>query len=158
MNKVIISGRLGAEPELRYTQSGMAVLNFSLAISRGKDKDGNDRGTDWPRCVAFDRKAEMINKWSGKGKRILVEGHLQTGKYTSKSGETHYTTDVYVDRAEIIDWPEQSGQQATASQSNFQRPQPDQGQYQRPQSAPDPQMNIDDIPAGFEELDDDVPF
>lgn len=166
MNKVVISGRLGQDPELKYAQSGTPVLRFSLALDRGKDKDGNDKGTDWPRCVAFGRTAEIINRYSGKGKRLLVEGRLQTGDYTSQAGEKHYTTDVIADRVEIIDWPERgtvsapaanTGQPAAcaAGANGYQRSQPDN----RPPAAPaEQQMGMNDVPAGFEYVADDVPF
>ena len=129
MNQVIISGRLTKDIELKYTTSQMAVARFSLALDRGKDKDGNDKGADFPNCVAFGRTAENLEKFSGKGLRISIIGHLQTGSY-DKDGQKVYTTDVIADRVEIIDWKG------------------------RTESAP----HQDDIPQGFAAIDEDIPF
>ena len=102
----------------------MAVARFSVALDRGKDKDGNSKGADFPSCVAFGKTAEAISKYSGKGLRISVTGRLQTGKYEDKNGTTHYTTDVVADRIEIIDWRERGEQmpQQSVAQEAFTPP------------------------------------
>lgn len=131
MNQVIISGRLTKDPEIRYTAgTQMAVASFTVALGRGKDKNGKDRGTDFPRCTAFGRTAENLEKFSGKGLRVQVIGHIHTDSY-EKDGVMHYTTDVICDRVEFIDWKgsnQQSGQQA------------------------------DYAPEGFSAIDEDIPF
>lgn len=104
MNKVVLIGRLTNDIELRYTNTQAAVASFALAINRGKDRDGNDRGADFPRCIAFNRTAETLSKYSKKGGRVAVEGHIQTGSYKKQDGSTAYTTDIIVDHFEIIDW------------------------------------------------------
>lgn len=104
MNKVIISGRVTKDIEVNYTASQMAVARFSLALDKGKDKDGNSRGADYPNVVVFGRTAENLEKFSGKGLRLEVEGHIQTGSYEDKNGTKHYTTDVVAERIEFIDW------------------------------------------------------
>ena len=104
MNKVILIGRLTSDPELRYTDSQVAVLRFNIAIDRGRDKNGNDRGADFPSVLAFGRTAENMSKFVGKGNRVAIEGHIQTGKYQNKNGDTVYTTDVIAEREEFIDW------------------------------------------------------
>lgn len=114
MNQVIISGRLTKDVECKYTQNQMAVARFSVALDRGKDKDGNSRGADFPNCVAFGRTAENLEKFSGKGLRVSIIGHLQTGSY-DKDGQKHYTTDVIADRVEFIDWKGQSESERAAS-------------------------------------------
>ena len=124
-NYVNILGRMTKDADLSYTNTGMAVARFSIALDRGKDKDGNSKGTDFPSCVAFGRTAEAISKYSGKGLRISVTGRLQTGKYEDKNGTMHYTTDVVADRIEIIDWREhgeQNSQQSFAPQEAFTPP------------------------------------
>ena len=129
MNKVFLIGRMTSTPELRYTDSQVAVLRFNIAIDRGRDKNGNDKGADFPSVLAFGRTAENLSKFVGKGNRVAIDGHIQTGRYTKQNGDTVYTTDVIADRVEFIDWKE-SG------------------------SKPDNQA-----PAGFETIsDDDVPF
>lgn len=129
MNKVTLLGRLTKDIELRYSNAGVAVAKFSLAIDRGKDQNGNSKGADFPNCIAFGKTAETLSKWSyGKGGRIMIEGHIQTGSYTNTKGDKVYTTDVIVDRLEIIDFKSKEEQQI-------------------------------DVPAGFEMVeDDDCPF
>lgn len=129
MNQVIISGRLTKDVETKYTQQGMAVARFTVALDRGKDKNGQDRGADFPSVVAFGKTAENLEKFSGKGLRVAVTGHLQTGNF-EKDGQKHYTTDVIADRVEFIDWKnsQQGSQQA------------------------------DYAPEGFSALDEDIPF
>lgn len=104
MNKVLLIGRLTNDIELRYTANQTAVASFALAINRGKDRDGNDKGADFPRCIAFNKTAETLSKYCKKGGRLAVEGHIQTGSYKKQDGSTSYTTDIIVDRFEIIDW------------------------------------------------------
>lgn len=131
MNKVIISGRLTKDVELRYTQNQMAVASFSLALDRGKDQNGASRGADYPNCIAFGKTAETLQKWSsGKGGRIMVEGRIQTGSY-EKDGRKVYTTDVVADRIEIIDF-KAKGEAPVQQQFG--------------------------VPEGFEAIDDDIPF
>lgn len=101
MNSVIISGRLTKDPNISYTQSQMAIARFNLAVSRGKDKEGNEQ-TDFPSCVAFGKTAELIEKYVSKGSKVLVQGRIQTGSY-EKDGRKVYTTDVAVDRIEFLD-------------------------------------------------------
>lgn len=132
MNQVIISGRLTKDVELKYTASQMAVASFSIALDRGKDKDGNSKGTDYPNCKAFGKTAENLERFSGKGLRVLLQGRLQTGSYEGKNGKV-YTTDVIADRIEIIDFKGSNQQQS------------------KPKSEPY-------APEGFAELDSDIPF
>ena len=112
MNQVIISGRICKDIELRYTPSQMAVAEFAVALDRGKDKDGNEKGADFPRCIAFGKTAEFLEKWTCKGNRVAVIGRIQTGSY-EKDGVKHYTTDIIADKVEIIDWKE-NGTKAAA--------------------------------------------
>lgn len=129
MNKVFLIGRMTSEPELRYTNAQTAVLRFNVALDRGKDKNGADKGADFPSVLAFGKTAENLSKFIGKGNRVAIDGHIQTGRYTKQNGDTVYTTDVIADRVEFIDWKE-SG------------PKPD-----------------NQAPEGFETIgDDDVPF
>ena len=106
MNKCFLIGRMTSTPELRYTDSQVAVLRFNIAIDRGRDKNGNDKGADFPSVLAFGRTAENLSKFVGRGNRVAIDGHIQTGKYTKQNGDTVYTTDVIADRVEFIDWKE----------------------------------------------------
>ncbi len=92
VNKVILLGNAGKDPELRYTQSGKAVARFSMATSE-KMKDGQDR-TEWHNITAWDKLAELVNRLVTKGGKVYVEGRLQTREYTDKSGQRRWSTEV----------------------------------------------------------------
>lgn len=94
LNKVIIMGRITQALELKQTPNGLAVLSFTVAVDKGKDK-----GADFIACVAWKEKAEFISKYFGKGRMIAVEGQLRTRTYDDKNGVKHYVTEVYVDQA-----------------------------------------------------------
>ena len=96
LNKVQIIGRLGADPEMKYTPQGSAVTTFSVASGRAwKDTNGQKREeTEWFRCVAWDKLAEICNQYLSKGARMYVEGRLKTRKYTDRDGIERYITEV----------------------------------------------------------------
>lgn len=96
INKVILIGNLGADPELRYTQSGDAVATFNLATSETwKGADGNKQEqTEWHRIVAFKRLAEICGEYLAKGSRVYIEGRIQTRKWQDKDGNDRYTTEI----------------------------------------------------------------
>ena len=97
MNNVSLLGRVCKDIELKQTQSGTAVVSFTIAVNRRFVKEGQPNA-DFINCVAWRGTAEFIAKYFGKGKMIGIVGSLQTGKY-DKDGQTHYTTDVIVDEA-----------------------------------------------------------
>ena len=124
MNSVIITGRLTKDVECKYTQSQMAVAQFTVAVNRPKDKDGKSVAdfprciafgkdgksvADFPRCIAFGKTAENLEKFTAKGRLIAVQGRIQTGKYKNRDGETVYTTDIIADRVEFLEWGEKKG-------------------------------------------------
>jgi single-strand DNA-binding protein len=129
MNVVAFLGRLTKDPEVRYTDSNMCIARFTLAV----DRIGKDKGADFPRCVAFGKTAEVIERYIKKGSQIAVSGHLQTGSY-EKDGQTVYTTDVIVDRMDFAGTSKQSDQAEA--------------------DAPTPQIDM----SGFAAMDDDIPF
>lgn len=136
MNNVVLIGRLTKDPELRYIpQSETAVANFTLAVDRPLAKE---KTADFIRIVAFGKTAELCERFLAKGRMVGVQGRIQTGSYKTQSGETRYTTEVYADRVEFIDWGEKGGS----------------GYEERP-SKP-----FENVPEGFQALDDDddVPF
>ena len=103
MNKVILCGRLTKDLEVRYGQNSQtAIGRFSIAVDRGKDKDGKDKGADFINCIAFGKTAETIERYFHKGDKILVEGRIQTGSYEGKNGKV-YTTDIAVERFEFVE-------------------------------------------------------
>lgn len=103
MNNVVLIGRLTRDPEVRYiSDSQMAVARFSLAINRGKDKNGNDKGADFPNIVVFGKRAENCERFLVKGSPVGIHGRIQTGKYTNKNGDTVYTTEVVANNVEFL--------------------------------------------------------
>ena len=114
MNSVVLIGRLTKDPEIRYvSESQTAVATFSVAIDRGKDKNGNDRGADFPRVTVFGRQAENCERFLAKGLRVAIQGHIQTGSYKDRDGRTAYTTDVIANRVEFLDFKDNSGSLST---------------------------------------------
>jgi len=104
-NKVILIGRLGRDPELRYTASGTPVANFPLATSETyTDKDGNKQEkTEWHRVVVWSKQAESVSNYLSKGRLALVEGSLQTRKWTDNQGHERYTTEIRAQRVIFLD-------------------------------------------------------
>lgn len=103
MNSVILSGRITRDPEVKQTQSQMSVARFNIAIDRGKDKNGESRGADFPSILAFGKTAELVGRYGFKGQLVAVQGRIQTGSY-DKDGSKVYTTDVVADRVEFLEW------------------------------------------------------
>ncbi len=98
LNKVMLIGNLGRDPEIRYSQQGTAVVNFPIATSeQWSDKNTGEKQekTEWHRIVAFGKQAEILEKYLSKGSKIYIEGRLQTSNY-EKEGQKHYTTDIIV--------------------------------------------------------------
>jgi len=111
INKVFLIGRLGKDPELKYTPGGKAVCNFSLATSeKWKDQSGEwQEKTEWHRCQAWGKIAENAAKWLNKGKLAYVEGKLQTRPW-EKDGQTHYTTEIVVREWQALEYEKQDNQ------------------------------------------------
>ena len=157
MNKVILIGRLSADPELRQTQSGISSCRFTVAVNRNFKNDKGEYEADFLTCVAWRQTAEFVSRYFNKGKMIALEGSLRSGKYTDKNHEdvTHYTTDVYVDNVEFCG--AKSGSDNTAAPTANTETQ-QQAPAPKPAPAPtqQPEFNLSD----FEEIlsDGDVPF
>lgn len=147
MNSVNLVGRLTRDPEVRYTSSQMAVARFSIAIDRGKDTDGNDRGADFPNVVVFGKQAENCEKYLEKGRQVAITGRIQTGSYTKQDGTKVYTTDVVADRVEFIGSKQDKGLQGSPTQPAVVQTLP---------------VDRDTVPEGFhaynEEDDGNIPF
>ena len=101
MNTVQLIGRLTRDPEVRYSQSGTAFASFSIAIDRGRDKEGNDKGADYPNISCVGKTAELVEKYLTKGRQVGIIGRIQTGSY-EKDGKRIYTTEVFADRVEFL--------------------------------------------------------
>lgn len=137
MNKVILIGNLTRDPELRQTQNGKSVVEFTVATSNGKDADGKDRPADFITCKAWNKQAEMIGKWFTKGKQICVTGKFTTDKYTDRKHEdvTHYNSYVLVNEVEFVGTKGNSGQQTQTAAAQPETP-----------TEPVESVNSEDIP------------
>lgn len=160
MNKVILVGRLTADPELRQTPQGTEMTRFTVAVDRRYRRDGGQQA-DFITCVAWRQQAEFICRYFNKGKLIGLEGQIQTRSWDGQDGKRQYATEVLVDNVEFIGSKSESGSNTQgAYQSNF-------GGYQSapaPNPMPQPQQSADD--SGFVDLnfgddlgsEDDLPF
>ena len=97
-------GRLTADPNIKHGE--ISVAKFSIAVDRGKDKDGKDKGADFPSITCFGKTADLIEKYMSKGRLVGIIGRIQTGSY-EKDGVKHYTTDVIAERVEFLDRKEE---------------------------------------------------
>ncbi|HDL98030.1 MAG TPA: single-stranded DNA-binding protein [Desulfobacteraceae bacterium] len=104
INKVILIGNLGADPEIRYTQSGTPVVNFRIATTeRWKDKDGQQQEqTEWHNIVAWKRLAEICGEYLAKGSKVYIEGKLQTRKWQDQNGNDRYTTEIIAKEMKML--------------------------------------------------------
>lgn len=103
LNKVILGGRLTAEPELRQTPQGIPVVSFSVAVNRRQSKAAAERTADFINCVAWRQTAEFISHYFHKGSAICVIGSIQTRSWTDQQGQKRYATEVVVDEATFVD-------------------------------------------------------
>lgn len=165
INKVILVGNLGNDPEVRYGQSGAAITTISVATSESwKDKDGNPQErTEWHRVKFFGRLAEIAGEYLKKGRQVYIEGSLRTEKYTDKSGVEKYSTDIIANEMQMLggnpgmggggeggeraERPARSGAPARSAGG------PTRGGYGNPSGGnPPPAQRNDPFP------DDDIPF
>ncbi len=104
VNKVILIGRLGADPELKYTPSGSAHARFNLATNRvWKDQEGNKQEkTNWHKVVAWGKLAEIMGEWLKKGRRVYIEGRIETRSFEDKNGARQWITEVVADNMEML--------------------------------------------------------
>ena len=121
VNKVILIGNLGSDPEVRYTPGGSAVANVTLATSsawRDKSSGQLQERTEWHRIVFFNRLAEIVGEYLHKGSKIYIEGSLRTRKWQDKSGMDRYTTEIISNEMQILDSKNSNSSQGN-SQANF---------------------------------------
>jgi single-strand DNA-binding protein len=160
VNKVILIGNLGRDPEVRYAPSGSAICNVTLATSRQwKDKTSGERQeeTEWHRVVFYDRLAEIAGEYLKKGRPVYVEGRLKTRKWTDKDGVERYTTEIVADQMQLLGSREGGGgggggDDTGGSHDGGQRSA--QAPRQAAASRPAPSKSS----TGFDDMDDDIPF
>ena len=172
INKVIIIGNLGRDPEVRYTPSGAAVCNVSVATTRNwKDKNSGDKveETEWHRVVFYDRLAEIAGEYLKKGRSVYVEGRLKTRKWADKDGKDNYTTEIVAEQMQLLGGREGGGGggnyggQNQGGDESFSREAPPETSSRpaarpaasRPAPAPAPAAKSS---TGFDDMDDDIPF
>lgn len=150
LNKVILVGNLGRDPEIRATQTGGKVSNLSIATSeRWKDRDGNrQEKTEWHRVVIFDQLADIAEKYLKKGSKVLIEGKLQTRKWQGNDGRDNYTTEIIVNGY--------GGQLTMLDGRGGDGMNPSDNQYDSNQSSYQQQNTQPRNPP--QDFDDDIPF
>ena len=154
INKVILIGNLGSDPEVRYMPSGGAVANLSLATSESwRDKQTGEQQdrTEWHRVVCFGRLGEIAGEYLKKGSKIYIEGRLQTRKWQDQNGQDRYSTEIVANDMQMLDSRGGMG----APGDNFGGPPP--GGASQPQSSQSSQSSSSSSP-GFDDFDDDIPF
>ncbi|RTE65042.1 single-stranded DNA-binding protein [Amphritea opalescens] len=186
VNKVILIGNLGNEPETKYLPSGNAVTNITVATSESwKDKQTGQQQerTEWHRVVFFNRLAEIAGEYLHKGSKVYLEGSLRTRKWQDQQGQDRYTTEIVASEMQMLDSrgdggnngyqqpqsggyqqpqqaPQQNYQPQQAPQQNYQKPpqpqQPPQQNYQKP--APQAAPQAPQPAPGLDDFDDDIPF
>ena len=157
INKVILIGNLGKDPELKFLQSGQPVANFSIATSeKWKDKSTGEtkEQTEWHNIIMFGKLAEIAGQYLKKGSSVFIEGRLQTRKWQDKNGQDRYTTEIIANEMKMLGG---RGDQSSGSASDSQSKESKHGYYQppTPQSARNNASFDAQSPAGF---DDDIPW
>lgn len=152
VNKVILVGNLGKDPELRYTPSGAAVVNFTVATSeRFKDRNGEQQErTEWHNIVAWRNLAEICGKYLHKGKQVYIEGKIQTRSYDDRDGNRRYITEIVADQMQMLGRAGDDAGYQRGGDFNQSRPaqQSSQTGGQQAESYEEPPFNPDD----------DIPF
>ena len=156
VNKVILIGNLGKDPETRFMPSGGAVTNITLATSESwKDKQSGQmqERTEWHRVVFFNKLAEIAGEYLKKGSKVYIEGSLRTRKWQGQVGQDRYTTEIVADQMQMLD---SRGDGGSMGGGNYERA--DQGGYGNAPSQGGSQGGYSNAPAPAADFDDDIPF
>ena len=136
LNKAILIGNLGRDPEVRYTPNGLAVANFSIATSETWTREGEkETRTEWHRIVAFGKLGEICGEYLAKGKQVYIEGRIQTRDWTDRDGNKRYTTEIVASNMLMLGARDMAGR--------------------APSSTPEPSPDFPNFP---NDKDDDIPF
>lgn len=172
INKVILVGNLGQDPEVKYMPNGNAVTNISIATSESwKDQQGQlQERTEWHRVVMFRKLAEIAGQYLRKGSQVYLEGKLQTRKWQDQNGQDRYTTEIVADNMQMLGGRQEGGQ-APAAQGGYQPQQPQQAPQASYQQMPGqggqqqgggfnqaPQQPSQPMQEPDFDFDDDIPF
>jgi single-strand DNA-binding protein len=164
VNKVILVGNCGRDPEIRYLPSGQAVANVSIATSsRRKDKNTGEtvEDTQWHRITFYDRLAEIAGEYVKKGRPIYVEGRLKYGKYTDKDGIEKNTVDIIATEMQLLGGREGMGGPSSGGDDEMGSAAPRRAAApaaSRPAGAPAQRPAASKPASGFDDMDDDIPF
>ena len=166
VNKVILMGNLGRDPEVRYAPSGAAVCNVSIATTRQwKDKSGERKEeTEWHRVVFYDRLAEIAGEYLKKGRPVYVEGRLKYGKYTDKEGVERYTTDIIATEMQLLGSRDGGGDDEGGGYSRSRESSRPEGRESResrdsaPRGGSRAPAPAKPAAGDFDDMDDDIPF
>ena len=171
INKVIIVGNCGQDPETRYLPSGGAVTNMSLATSEAwKDKNTGEQQerTEWHKVVFFNRLGEIAGEYLKKGSKVYIEGSLRTRKWQGQDGSDRYTTEIVASEMQMLD--SRGGQEGGGGGGGYQQNRPqqnqgqqnqgqqNQGQQNQGQQQQQNQAPKQQAPQGMDSFDDDIPF
>ena len=158
VNKVILLGNVGRDPELRYLADGKAVANISIATStRRKDKNTGEtiESTEWHRVTFYDRLAEIAGEYVKKGKSVYIEGRLKYGKYTDQAGVEKNTCDIVATELQLLGGRDDAQQGSGESQP---RQAPQQPRTAPGRAAPAARQSAPRPASGFDDMEDNVPF
>ena len=149
VNKVILVGRLGNDPEVRYTNSGKAVAKLSIATSENwADKEGQrQERTEWHRIVVWGKLGELCGEYLKKGRQVFIEGRLQTRSWEDKEGQKKYTTEIVAQNIQFLGGRSENGQTQDTVEASSETPPPNAAAF-------DPAAT----PAAYGATDDDIPF
>lgn len=156
INKVILIGNLGRDPEIRYTASGGAIANITLATSESwKDKNTGEQQerTEWHRVVFFGKLAEIVGEYLKKGSKVYVEGRLQTRKWQGQDGQDRYTTEVVVDIQGAMQMLDSRGGGSAPYNDSDER-----GREPAPEPSGSQQRSSSPPPSADDNFEDDIPF
>jgi single-strand DNA-binding protein len=159
VNRVILIGNVGRDPETRYAASGDAITNLSLATSdTWKDKNGErQERTEWHRVSFFGKIAEIAGQYLRKGSQVYIEGRLQTRKWTDKEGQERYTTEIVADRMQMLG-SRSSNTESDEPRAAPSRPAAASDDYQRAKDGSHARKSGAVAPGSFDDIDDDIPF
>jgi len=153
LNKVMLIGNLGKDPEIRYSQQGLAIVKFPIATTEQRtDKNTGERTekTEWHNIVAFGKAAELLEKYLSKGRSVYIEGRIQTSNY-EKDGQTRYYTEIVADNFQFLGG-KQDEKAGGGSGGGYQKPDPGPANHYQSQAHPGMTGGQDSMP------DDDIPF
>jgi len=160
INKVILVGNLGSDPEVRYANNGNAITSINIATTeswKGRDSGEQKERTEWHRVVMFNRLAEIAGQHLKKGSQVYIEGKLQTRKWQDQSGQDRYTTEIVANEMQML------GSEGNDQSNQFRNNSPRRGPQQNPNNAPLSQSGRPSVAGGGhpqpnKDFDDDIPF